>query len=427
MGRPRPACRAASGTRPGRLVARGTAACHPRRHAGPCPAPVPPAEAGLTPEAPRHAAPVIGLAVAAVGLATTLPLPLYGAYAAQGGHGAGALSLAFAAYAATVILASPLLGPLPDRIGRKPCLLLGVVCAALSTLLLALQPGLATLALARVAQGIGMGCATGAAAAWAAELAGGGPEGGRRAAGIIAAATIGSFAGGGLLTLAALLVAPDAYPPATFAAHLVFAALLLALVARLPETLEAPRGAWLRRPAFPPGTWPTTLAILPGWGTTGAVLTSVPAVLAAEGWPMAGPAAACAMMLVGVLAQLAVRGLPARRAVARGLLALLLGAALTFWGAAAFALWPLLLGGPVVGVAVYALVYPGGLAAASAAARGEDRARAVAGYFVVAHLGFSAGPLAVGLAVDAFGAPPAFALAWLALAAAAALLLPRLR
>jgi hypothetical protein len=45
---------------------------------------------------PRHAVPLVGLAIFAVGLATTVPLPLYGAYAARGGHGAGALALAFA-------------------------------------------------------------------------------------------------------------------------------------------------------------------------------------------------------------------------------------------------------------------------------------------------------------------------------------------
>ncbi|WP_165982727.1 MFS transporter [Dankookia rubra] len=388
---------------------------------------------GTAAAAPRHAAPVIGLAVAAVGLSTTLPLPLYGAYAAAGGHGAGALALAFACYAAMVIATAPLLGPLPDRIGRKPCVLLGLGFAALSTLVLGLQPGLGALALARAAQGLGMGCVAGAAAAWAAELAGGGPDGGSGGAGqaarIVAAATIGSFATGGVLTLLALWVAPATYPPATFALHLGFAALLLVLVWRLPETLPpgVPRGAWLRRPAFPRGTWPTTLAILPGWGVTGTVLTSVPAALAAAGLPGAGPLAACAMMGFGVLAQLALRRLAPRRAVGWGLGLLVAGAAACFWGAAVQALWPLLLGGVAVGVAVYALVYPGGLAAVAEAATGEERARAVAGYFVVAHAGFSAGPLAVGLAVDALGVPLALGGTWVLVALAAAGLGRRLR
>jgi hypothetical protein len=66
------------------------------------------------------------------------------------------------------------------------------------------------------------------------------------------------------------------------------------------------------------------------------------------------------------------------------------------------------------------------LAAVAVASSGEDRARAVAGYFVIAHLGFSAVPLAVGLAVDALGVAPALAGLWCMVAGVAALLVPRL-
>jgi hypothetical protein len=258
---------------------------------------------------------------------------------------------------------------------------------------------------------------TGAAAAWAAELAGGGEAGARRGAGVIALATIGSFSAGGLLTLLAVIAWPETLPPVTFPAHLAFSALLLVLTARLPETLpSAARGGWLRRPAFPAGTWPTTLAIVAGWGTTGTVLTSVQRALSAAGQPLAGPAAACAMMLVGVLAQQAVRGLAPRRAVAIGLMLLIGAAGLTFWGAVAERLWPLLIGGSAVGIATYAFIYPGGLAAVAMASTGEERARAVAGYFVIAHLGFGAVPLAVGLAVDSLGAGAALGATWFLLA-----------
>jgi len=375
---------------------------------------------------PRHAVPLIGLAVCAVGLATTLPLPLYGLYAARGGYGAGALALAFACYAATLIVTAPLLGPLPDRIGRRPCVLLGVALAALSTLALSLAPGLPALALARVAQGLGMGCVTGAAAAWAAELAGGAAEGSRRAARVIAAATIGSFGVGGMLTLAAVIAWPAMEPPVTFAAHLAFAALVLAAVARLPETLAPGQGGqgggWLRRPAFPRGTLPATLAILPGWGTTGTILTSVQAAMTAQGMPLAGPLAGCTMMLVGVAAQRALAGIAPQRAVRIGLGILVPGAALTLWSAGAGRIWPLVGGAVVVGIGVYGFIYLGGLAAVAEAARPEERARAVAGYFVVAHLGFSAVPLIVGLAVDRFGASAALAGMWGAVALTAAAL-----
>jgi predicted MFS family arabinose efflux permease len=381
----------------------------------------------MTAAAGRSAAPpqgvlLIGLAVFAVGLATTIPLPLYGAYAARGGHGAGALALAFAAYAITLILTAPLLGPLPDRIGRRRCVLLGLVLAAFSTLALLMVPTIPMLAAARVAQGIGMGCATGAAAAWAAELSGGGPAGGRRAAAVIAAATIGSFGLGGVLTLVALWAEPATLRPPTFPAHLLLVGVLLWPVARLPETLAAPQPGWLRWPAFPRGTWATTLAILPGWGTTGTVLTSGQAVLATQGLPLAGPLAACAMMAVGVAAQRLFARVAPRRAVRIGLLGLVAAAAVTFFGAASGALMPLLIGAVAIGIAVYGFVYLGGLAAVAEAASGEDRARAVAGYFVVAHIGFSAVPLLAGLAVDAFGAVAALAGLWGCLAIAAGVL-----
>lgn len=378
--------------------------------------------------APRHAVPLIGLAVFAVGLATTIPLPLYGAYAARGGHGAGALALAFACYALTLILTAPLLGPLPDRIGRKPCVIAGVLLAALSTLALMLVPDIPALAVARIAQGLGMGCVTGAAAAWAAELSGGGPAGGRRAAGVIAAATIGSFGLGGVLTLLAVWADPATLRPPTFPAHLLLVAALVWPVARLPETLAAPAtGGWLRRPAFPRGTLATTLAILPGWGTTGTVLTSGQAALAAQGLALAGPLAACAMMTVGVAAQRVFARVPPRRAVRLGLGVLVAGAGSAFLGIATGWLAPLLAGAVVIGVGVYGFVYLGGLAAVAEAASGEDRARAVAGYFVVAHVGFSLVPMLAGLGVDALGAAPALLGLWLCVAAAAAVLAAAVR
>ena len=78
---------------------------------------------------------LVGLAVFAAGLSTTLPLPLYVEYA--GGGGTGRLAAAFACYAGILILTAPLLGPLPDRIGRRACVLIGLLLAGGSTLLLA--------------------------------------------------------------------------------------------------------------------------------------------------------------------------------------------------------------------------------------------------------------------------------------------------
>lgn len=370
----------------------------------------------------------IGLAVFAAGLSTTLPLPLYVEYAANGGT--GRLAAAFACYAGILILTAPLLGPLPDRIGRRRCMMLGLGLAAASTLLLALWPGVGPLALARGLQGLAMGCITNAAGAWAAELAelrGVAPNAAsRQGARIVAAGTAGSFGAGPLFTLLNLMAFPDARPPLIFWLHLALMAVMLVAVARLPETRVVPGAALLRLPLFPRGTLVSTMAMLPGWGVTGVVLTTVPAALAALGQPRAGAWAVAVMILAGAATQQLLKGLAPLHALRLGLPMLCLGAGMVFLGA--LRNWPALLlpGGLVAGMAAYGLVYLGGLAAATAAAP-HDRPRATAGFFLIAHAGFSVVPLAVGLAADAFGSQAALAGMWVCVVVATALLLPRLR
>jgi MFS family permease len=370
---------------------------------------------------------VIGAAVFVIGAATTLPMPLFTTYAARSGGGAGGLSLAFITYATTLIVTAPLLGGLSDRIGRKPCLLAAMVFAFLATTALIVAPGLPALALARMFQGLAIGLVAGGATAWAAELAGG-PDAGRVAARVTAFATAGSFAAGGIATLAVLWLVGDGEPPVTFWLHLAAIALLLPLVARLPDRAPQARVAWLRLPAFPRGTVTTTFGMFAAWGVTGVTLSSVPAALAASGHPRLGPLAICFMILVGTLVQQAMGRLPARRASLVGLPVLLAGAGLVVAGTLDAALLPLLVGGALVGSAAYGFLFVGALAAASEAAAGEDRARAAAGVFLVAHAGFCVPPLLTGLAVDAFGATTALVGFWAAMAtfgAALALLLLR--
>ena len=173
------------------------------------------------------------------------------------------------------------------------------------------------------------------------------------------------------------------------------------------------------------------MVLFAAWGVTGVTLTSVPAALAATGHPRLGPLAICFMILVGTLMQQAVGKLPARRASLIGLPVLVAGAGLVILGTLNAALLPLLVGGALVGSAAYGFLFVGALAAASEAASGEDRARAAAGVFLVAHTGFCVPPLLTGLAVDALGAPTALAGFWVAMVALsvllAALLLRRAR
>ena len=257
---------------------------------------------------------------------------------------------------------------------------------------------------ARVLQGLAIGLIAGAATAWAAELAGG-PQAASRAAATVAFGTAGSYGAGGVFTLLALELLGPGEPPVTFWLHWIAIALLLPFVLRLPDRRTRTKVAWLRNPSFPRGTLATTFGMFPGWGTTGVVITSVPAALAAQGMPRAGPIAICFMILFGTAVQQALKRVEPRRSVLIGLAVLSAGAACVMWGAVERSLPALLIGGAAVGSAAYGFLFVGGLAAASEDA--SERARAAAGFFLVAHAGFFLPPLLTGLAVDAFGAPRA--------------------
>ena len=127
-------------------------------------------------------------------------------------------------------------------------------------------------------------------------------------------------------------------------------------------------------------------------------------------------------MLVGVAAQRLFVAVEPRSAVRIGLVVLVIAAGTAFLGAVRASLPLFVLGASGVGVGVYAFLYRGGLAAVSEAATGEERARAVAGYFVVAHVGFSIVPMLAGLAVDRIGAVPALGGLWLGILATAVVL-----
>lgn len=363
----------------------------------------------------------IGAAVFAIGFSTTLAMPLFTAYADRDGGGAGGLAAAFIAYAGTLIITAPLLGGLSDRIGRKPCVLAGLVLAGLSTLALVAAPGLAALAVARALQGLAIGLVAGGATAWAAELAGG-PEAGRRAARVMAFGTAGSYGAGGLATLIAFWLLGEAEPPVTFWLHMAAVALLIPVVARLPDRRATERVAWLRVPAFPRGTVASSFGMFAAWGVTGVTITSVPSALAAAGYPRLGPLAVCFMIIAGTAVQQAIGRWPARRLSLTGLPVLAAGAGLVIVGTLHASLPLLLAGGGLVGSAAYGFLYVGALAAASEAASGADRARAAAGVFLIAHAGFCVPPLLTGLAVDAFGAPLALGGFWGGLAGLCVLL-----
>jgi len=193
--------------------------------------------------------PIVAGALAALLLGANLASPLYGVYRGLFGFDSLVLTLVFAVYA--LVLAPSLLffGELSDRIGRRPVILGGLVVGTIGLALFVLATSVAWLFAARIAQGVSVGMAGGAATAALVELD---PHGDRRHAALLAtlAQTVGGAAGP-LLTgiLAQWFPAPRVLAYVVgMAACILAAALLLAM----PEPGQPRGGAWsMPRPSVP--------------------------------------------------------------------------------------------------------------------------------------------------------------------------------
>ena len=193
--------------------------------------------------------PIVAGALAALLLGANLASPLYGVYRGLFGFDSLVLTLVFAVYA--LVLAPSLLffGELSDRIGRRPVILGGLVVGTIGLALFVLATSVAWLFAARIAQGVSVGMAGGAATAALVELD---PHGDRRHAALLAtlAQTVGGAAGP-LLTgiLAQWFPAPRVLAYVVGMAACVLAAVLLLA---MPEPGQPRGGAWsMPRPSVP--------------------------------------------------------------------------------------------------------------------------------------------------------------------------------
>jgi predicted MFS family arabinose efflux permease len=205
-------------------------------------------------------------ALFAVAAGTNVPTPLLLIYRDQLGLSAEALTALFGCYAAGLVPALLVAGPLSDRLGRRRVALPGMLLAVLASLAFAAAGGSVTLLfLARFLQGVVSGIVFSVGSAWVGELsaAAGEGAGGRRAAfAMTAGFSLGPLMSGFL----------GQYGPApTVLPYLVHAALAvsgLALALGLPETVRlrvADGTATTAPPAVPlvrPGDVAVVLTVL---------------------------------------------------------------------------------------------------------------------------------------------------------------------
>lgn len=343
---------------------------------------------------------LLALCLFTVTFAVNLQAPLYDAYAAESDVGATAVTVAFAAYVGGLMPTLLLLGGLSDRIGRRLPIVLALILGALATALLVLAPSWTSLVIARFMLGIGTGLATTAGTAYMTEILG--SDRAKSAALLVTSATSLGFGGGALTTGISLGLQGPTLLPASFMALFVTAPILAIAALILPRTDTPTAVSLVRLPVFPARTWVFGAAMALAWSTTGMIIAVVPLELAKNdlgGWT--GLVIFLAIF-VGFLCQPIARRMSNDQALALGFVLIPLGFLVLVAGIWMKVLAFVLVGTCITSAASYGFTYLASLAEVSLRAS-DDRARATAGLFVYAYLGFSVPVIAAGALADTLG------------------------
>lgn len=355
----------------------------------------------------------VALALFAVAFGTNISTPLLLVYRHRLHLSSGTLTAIFGAYAAGLVPALFVSGPLSDRVGRRPVAVPFTALAVLTTALFLPAGHLAALLfLARFGQGVVSGAVFSVSSAWLAELSG--PEhagtAGRRAA-------VAMTAGFALGPLTSGLLAEFGPAPVTlpYLVHLVLMVAGLAALRGVPETLpRRPVGAAprpLRGPLLHPGGRRVFLLTLAPaavcvYGFAAVPTTVLLLLLPASGRPVAFAGLVGAVTLgCGAFAAPHARRLRAAAApVAAGTGAA--GFAVCLFAVQAAAV-PAALAGALLLGAGSGLMLAAGLAMTQRLALPEARGTLTAVFYAFAYLGFAA-PFAVTVVDAAAGVPAAF-------------------
>ncbi|RKQ37070.1 MFS transporter [Kocuria tytonis] len=251
----------------------------------------------------------VGAAMFTVGFGANLFAPMLEVYRSQDGLSESFVTGMLGIYAAGLVPALLVFGPVSDHRGRRAVMRPALAVVTVASLILATASHTSDWLLyaGRWIMGFGVGMAMSSGSAWVKQLSTDRPGAGPRRATVVLSAGFGAgpLAAG---LLAQFLPAPQITP---FLVHTVLALGAAALVWTVPETQPPARGPRTRQPLVPPvaltGRFFWVVAAWAPWvfGTATVAFASIPSfVLGPVRWPVAylGTVAA-AVMFTGVLVQ----------------------------------------------------------------------------------------------------------------------------
>jgi MFS family permease len=343
---------------------------------------------------------IISFGLLLVTLAVNIAMPLFRVYAAEAGLNNGQTALVFAAYITGMLPCYIFLGGISDKVGRRPILIISVLCSFFATLLLTLFPTVTALIFARMLQGVALALSMGTGTAYLAEVLQHEKMAATKAANLASLSTAIGFSGGALATTLYLLFEFNLVPPTYY---LLLGVTVIGLI--LLFTLPNPKpigGNIIRLPYFPKGSFPVNMAIAICWAVTGIVIAIIPTQLAKFNLtPYAG---FCLVLInwTGAFLQPFIRQKDPKRSVRIGYILVPVGFGLVILGCFLALLPVILLGTAIIGLAAYGYSYVGGLALI-ANYGGQQRARAVSGYLFFGYIGFGIPAVFLGYLSDQVG------------------------
>ncbi|CAB5686806.1 Inner membrane transport protein yajR [Delftia tsuruhatensis] len=356
--------------------------------------------------APGRSLAVLAFALGSFFAASSAPTPLYRLYQQDWGFSSGMLTLVFAVYALSLLLALLTTGALSDHLGRKPVMLAALALEIVSLAVFARAGDVHGLVLARVLQGFATGMASAAMGAALLDL--------HRERGTLVstmAPMIGMAAG--------IVVAAEFSQLWRQQLGMVFWLMALlfvavaAAVAVLPETGSRRHGALaaLRpRVRIPRHARADFVRVLPMsltvWALGGFYLSLGPSMIrSATGSEVAASFAVCINTLSAAAAIWTLRSRAPRAMLQWGGSGLLAGVALLLIGAHLQSL-ALVLGASVVAGAGFGVGFQGALRTVIPRAEPHERGALISAVYIASYLAFSMPAIAAGAAASRFGLLP---------------------